>query len=109
MKTLDLGGVADLNVYNAVLGTTWNVELTGAKTQTVSIEGVSAGDTANVGAVYNGDRSGASYDAFVEQGNQFRDRIMNGFAETVDGGVKFTIFGDTNTVNIPILVEVIHP
>jgi len=33
--------------------------------------------------------------------------VTNGYAETVDGGVKFVIFGDPNTVSIPIVVEVV--
>ena len=37
---------------------------------------------------------------------QYLTCITNGYAETHDGGITFYIFGDANTVSIPIVVEV---
>lgn len=96
-------------VYEVTIGTSWTEnEDTGVKTQTVSISGVTASNTAKV------DHSSASVDGtsdgyakFVEEENQYLEFITNGYAETVAGGIKFTIFGDPNTVAIPIVVEVV--
>lgn len=96
-------------IYTATIGTNWTEnEDTGVNTQTVSIAGITAEHTAKV------DHSSASVDGtsdgyakFVEEENQYLTYITNGFAETVEGGIKFTIFGDTPTVNIPIVVEVV--
>lgn len=96
-------------VYEVTIGTSWaENEDTGVKTQTVSVSGVTASNTAKV------DHSSASVDGtsdgyakFVEEENQYLTYITNGYAETVAGGIKFTIFGDPNTVTIPIVVEVV--
>ena len=96
------------SVVNATIGTSWTENTsTGVKTQTVSISGVTAADNAKVDVRYTGDGTSAGYATFVEQQNQFLERVTNGFAETVAGGIKFTIFGDATTVSIPIFVEVI--
>ena len=96
-------------VYEATIGTNWaENEDTGVKTQTVSISGVTASNTAKVdhsSASINGTSDG--YATFVEEENQYLTYITNGFAETVAGGIKFTIFGDAPTVSIPIVVEVV--
>jgi len=92
----------------ATIGTSWTEDsTTGVKTQTVSISGVTASDNAKVDVRYTGNGTSDSYTTFVEQQTQFLNCITNGFAETVAGGIKFTIFGDANTVSIPIFVEVI--
>lgn len=97
-----------INLITATIGTNWVEDSnTGIKTQTVSISGITADVNAKVDNYYNGNGSSDSYSVFVEQQNQFLDCITNGFAETVAGGIKFTIFGDANTVNIPIIVEVV--
>lgn len=95
-------------VYTATIGTSWvENEDTGVKTQSIAISGVTAAMTAKVDHAYVGDGSSDSYATFVEEENQFLTFITNGYAETVAGGIKFTIFGDPNTVNIPIVVEVV--
>ena len=95
-------------VYNAVIGTSWTENSdTGAKIQTVSIDGVLASHTGKLDVVYNGNDTSDSYATFVEAQNQFLEYITNGYAETVNGGVKFTIFGDANTVEIPFILEVV--
>ena len=97
-----------VKVENKTLGTSWTEnEDTGVKSQTVSISGMTADDTANVDVYYNGDGSADSYATFVEQQNQFLEFVTNGYAETVEGGITFYIFGDAPTVSIPIIVEVI--
>lgn len=102
-----LSSFSSVSTKEATIGTTWTENTTtGVKTQTVSITGVTAANTAKVDACYTGNGTSDSYSTFVEQQNQFLEYITNGFAETVDGGIKFTIFGDPNTVNIPIVVEV---
>ena len=93
--------------YTATIGTTWvEDENTGVKTQSVAIAGVTAQSTAMVDHVYTGSGTSDDYAAFVEAENQYLNCITNGYAETYDGGIKFTIFGDANTVSIPIVAEV---
>lgn len=93
--------------YTATIGTVWTEdENTGVKTQTVAISGVTADQTAQVDHAYTGSGSSDDYAAFVEAENQYLTYITNGYAETVAGGIRFTIFGDANTVSIPIVVEV---
>ena len=99
--------ISSVKTYTATIGTTWvKDENTGVKTQTVAIAGVKATNTATVDHVYTGAGTSDDYAAFVEAENQYLNRITNGFAETVAGGIKFTIFGDANTVAIPIVAEV---
>lgn len=93
--------------YTATIGTTWTEDSnTGVKTQTVAIPGVTAQNTATTDHAYTGSGTSDDYAAFVEAENQFLTYITNGIAETVAGGIKFVIFGDANTVPIPIVVEV---
>lgn len=93
--------------YTATIGTTWTEDSnTGVKTQSVAIPGVLASHTATVDHAYTGSGTSDDYAAFVEAENQYLTYITNGYAETYDGGIKFTIFGDANTVSIPIVVEV---
>lgn len=99
--------ISSVKTYTATIGTTWvEDENTGVKTQTVAIAGVKASHTAKVDHVYTGSETSDDYAAFVEAENQYLTCITNGYAETVAGGIKFTIFGDANTVSIPIVVEV---
>ena len=93
--------------YTATIGTTWTEDSnTGVKTQSVAIPGVLASHTATVDHAYTGSGTSDDYAAFVEAENQYLTYITNGYAETYDGGIKFTIFGDANTVAIPIVAEV---
>ena len=93
--------------YTATIGTTWVEDSnTGVKTQSVAIPGVLASHTATVDHAYTGSGTSDDYAAFVEAENQYLTCITNGYAETYDGGIKFVIFGDANTVEIPIVVEV---
>ena len=99
--------ISSVKTYTATIGTTWvEDENTGVKTQTVAISGVKASQTAKVDHAYTGSGTSDDYAAFVEAENQYLTYITNGYAETVAGGIKFTIFGDANTVSIPIVVEV---
>lgn len=99
--------ISSVKTYTATIGTTWvKDENTGVKTQTVAIAGVKATNTATVDHVYTGAGTSDDYAAFVEAENQYLTYITNGYAETYDGGIKFTIFGDANTVAIPIVAEV---
>lgn len=91
------------------ISTAWTEnEETGVKTLTVSYSDLTgdANEVANVDVYYNGDGTAESYETFVEQQNQFLEYVTNGYAETVSGGIKFTIFGDAPTVSIPIIIEV---
>lgn len=99
--------ISAVKTYTATIGTTWTEnEDTGVKYQSVAISGVLASHTAQVDHAYTGDGTSDGYAAFVEAENQYLTYITNGYAETYNGGVKFYIFGDANTVNIPIVVEV---
>lgn len=104
---------ASSKTYTATIGTTWEDELdlmgrpTGAKTQTVLIDGINGDYTAFVD--HNPPIQIGRYNSFVEEENQFLTCITNGFAYTITnangtGGIQFTIFGDANTVSIPIIV-----
>ena len=96
------------SVHTGTIGTNWTEDSdTGVKYQTVSISGITASDTAKVDNAYTGDGSSDGYATFVEQQNQYLNCITNGYAETVSGGIKFYIFGEPNTVSIPIVVEVV--
>lgn len=99
--------ISSVKTYTATIGTTWTEnEDTGVKTQTVAIPGVLASHTAKVDHAYTGTTTSPDYEGFVEAENQYLNCITNGYAETYNGGIKFTIFGDANTVSIPIVVEV---
>ena len=99
--------ISSVKTYTATIGTTWTEDSnTGVKTQSVAIAGVTAQNTAIVDHTYTGAGTSDDYAAFVEAENQYLNRITNGYAETYDGGIKFTIFGDANTVSIPIVAEV---
>lgn len=99
--------ISSVKTYTATIGTTWTEDSnTGVKTQSVAIAGVKAANTATVDHVYTGAGTSDDYAAFVEAENQYLNCITNGYAETYDGGIKFTIFGDANTVAIPIVAEV---
>lgn len=99
--------ISSVKTYTATIGTTWTEnEDTGVKTQTVAIPGVLASHTAKVDHAYTGTTTSPDYEGFVEAENQYLNCITNGYAETYNGGIKFTIFGDANTVAIPIVAEV---
>ena len=98
---------ASSKTYTATIGTTWTEDSnTGVKTQNVAIPGVMASHTAKVDHAYTVSGTSDDYAAFVEAENQYLTYITNGYAETYDGGIKFTIFGNSPTVTIPIVVEV---
>lgn len=99
--------ISSVKTYTATIGTAWvENSNTGVKTQSVAITGVLASHTATVDHAYTGSGTSDDYAAFVEAENQYLTCITNGYAETYDGGIKFTIFGDANTVAIPIVAEV---
>ena len=99
--------ISSVKTFTATIGTTWTEnEDTGVKSQNVAIAGVLAKHTAKVDHAYTGDGTSDGYAAFVEAENQYLTYITNGYAETYDGGITFYIFGDANTVVIPIVVEV---
>lgn len=103
LPTINVG-----EVYTAAIGTTWALdENTGVRSQSVSIPGVLARHTAKIDHAYNGNGTVSGYANFVEAENQYLNYITNGYAETYDGGITFYIFGEANTVGIPIVVEVV--
>lgn len=107
VPTGQLPEISAVKVYTATIGTTWAEDQeTGVKSQAVSIPGVLAKHTAKVDHVYTGDGTPDGYKAFVDAENQYLTCITNGYAETYDGGIRFHIFGDANTVAIPIVAEV---
>lgn len=93
--------------FYATISTGWTDDTTtGVRSQSIAIDGVLASHTAKVDHVYNGDGSAESYTTFVEEETEFLAYITNGFAKTYDGGITFYIFGEVNTVDIPVIVEV---
>lgn len=92
-------------IYYGTIGTSWaDDENAGTKTQTINIEGISTEHTGVLDIIY---KDGENYASFVEAQNQFLSYITNGYAETFNGGIIFTIFGDANTVEIPFILEVV--
>ena len=107
VPTEQLPEISSVKTFTATIGTTWTEnEDTGVKSQNVSIPGVLAKHTAKVDHAYTGSGTSDDYAAFVEAENQYLTYITNGYAETYDGGITFYIFGDANTVSIPIVAEV---
>ena len=93
--------------YTATIGTEWTDDVTtGVKFQTVPIADMTANMNAKFDTVNTHTRTREGYALYVEEQNQFLEFITNGDAETVNGGIKFYIFGEPNTVDIPIVVEV---
>lgn len=109
VPSAQLPAISAVSVYAATIGTIWTENTTtGVKTQTVPIIGVTAAQTATVDhSSASADGTADGYADFVEEENQYLTYITNGFAETVAGGIRFTIFGAANTVSIPITVEVV--
>lgn len=99
-----LPDISSVKIYTATIGTTWTENDDGTKTQTVTVTGVKATDTA---IVDHSQDNITDYAAFVAAENEYLTCITNGFAVTVANGITFTIFGDANTVAIPIVVEVV--
>ena len=107
VPTGQLPEISSVKTFVATLTTTWTEnEVTGVKSQNVSIPGVLAKHTAKVDHAYTGSGTSDDYTAFVEAENQYLTCITNGYAETYNGGITFYIFGDAPTVSIPIVVEV---
>ena len=107
VPTGQLPEISSVKTFTATIGTTWTEnEDTGVKSQNVSIPGVLAKHTAKVDHAYTGGGTSDGYAAFVEAENQYLTYITNGYAETYDGGITFYIFGEANTVSIPIVAEV---
>ena len=110
-KTSELtndSGFTSTKFYDKTLSTNWTEdEETGVKIQRVSVEGFTSANSAKIYPRYTGDGTNESYATFVEQQNQFFEFITNGYGETFDGYFEIYIFGDPNTVSIPITVEVI--
>lgn len=105
VKELIGGGGA---LYTATIGTTWSESpTTGIKYQEVAISGIKSTDDAQIDHVFTGSDTSDDYKTFVEAENQYLTYITNGYAETIDGAVKFVIFGDAPTVEIPIAVKVV--
>lgn len=102
-----LEDISTTKVFTGTIGTNWTEDsITGVKTQTVSISGITATNTAIVDHA-GMDSTSTDYDSFVQAENQYLTCITNGYAETVANGIKFYIFGDANTVAIPIVVEAV--
>ena len=94
--------------FYGTIGTTWTEDAdTGVKIQEVSIPGVlETMDLGNLDVIMTHERTSEGYTAFVEENNQFLNLITNGDAETygtneTNGGVRFYIYGDAPTVEIP--------
>lgn len=94
--------------FYGTIGTDWTKdESSGVYIQVVPIEGVLAEHKhAIVDVVMTYERTSEGYAKFVEETNQFLRYVTNGDAETVDGGIRFYIYGEAPTISIPIIVEV---
>lgn len=100
--------------FTGTIGTSWTEDATtGAKYQTVMLSDANGNtlsgaddEVAIVDCTFEGSETSADYAAYAEQQRQFLAYITNGFARTVAGGIRFVIFGDANTVEIPFTAEV---
>lgn len=96
--------------YLATIGTTWEEDSeTGVKYQVVAVSALTGADDEKAFVDHTDssiDGTSDGYALFVEEENQYLEFITNGRAETVEGGIRFEIFGDANTIDIPIVVEV---
>lgn len=102
-----LEDISTTKVFTGTITTNWTEDsTTGVKTQTVGISGITATNTAIVDHA-GMDGTSTDYDSFVQAENQYLTCITNGYAETVANGIKFYIFGNANTVAIPIVVEAV--
>ena len=99
-----------MRVHEAVISASnWvDYPMIGTREQIVSIPSIMSTNTARV------DHSNSSVDGtyegyvkYVDEENEYLGYITNGYAETVDGGIKFVVFSNSNTIDIPIVVEVI--
>lgn len=104
----DGGSGSSVTVLTSVIGTAWTEnEEAGIKSQTISLPGVTVDSCAKVSAYCENGFDEESAELYAEQQNQFNDLICNGFAQTGADTLTFYIFGDANTVEIPIIVEVV--
>lgn len=96
--------------YIATIGTTWEEDSeTGVKYQVVAIDALTGADDEKAFVDHTDtsiDGTSDGYALFVAEENEFLTYITNGRAETVEGGIRFEIFGDANTIEIPIEVRV---
>lgn len=100
------GGGSSIKKFTATIGTSWTEDTTtGVKSQTIPVTGITSDlwaklehDTTTIDGTTDG------YTAYVEEDRQFLDLITNGYSETYDGGITFHIFGDANTVEIPVFI-----
>lgn len=96
--------------YLATIGIAWEEDSeTGVKYQVVSVPELTGADDEKAFVDHTDssiDGTSDGYALFVEEENQYLEFITNGRAETVAGGIRFEIFGDANTIAIPIEVRV---
>ena len=96
--------------YTATIGTTWEEDSeTGVKYQVVAVSALTGADDEKAFVDHTDssiDGTSDGYALFVEEENQYLEFITNGRAKTVAGGIRFEIFGDANTIEIPIEVRV---
>lgn len=87
--------------YTGVIVTTgWRKDTaTGISVQVIDVPGLHENQTIIVAPDYQGDDN-----SFVNQKNQFLTYITNGHAESVDNGVKISIYGEAPTIKINVLV-----
>lgn len=99
-----------MKVYEAVISAsnwTYYAEL-GIKEQIVPVANIISSNTARVDHANSSiDGTLNGYTRYVDEENEYLKYITNGYAETVNGGIKFVIFDEQNTIDIPIVIEVI--
>lgn len=94
--------------FYGTIGTEWIDDAdTGVKIQEVPIPGIlETMELGQMDVIMTHERTSVGYSAFVEENNQYLTLITNGDAETygtneTNGGVRFYIYGDIPTVEIP--------
>ena len=76
-QVIGLEDISSVKVYTGTIGTTWTEQNDGTKTQTVTIAGLTAANTA---IVDHSQDNITDYTAFVTAENQYLTNITNGFA-----------------------------
>lgn len=98
-------GTVQSKTFYANIGTSWIDDTdNNVKYQDIPIDGILESHTIIVDHAYIGSEI---YSVFKREDDEYIYYITNGFAKPYDGGIRFIIFGDVNTMVIPIIVKVV--
>lgn len=104
---LSSGGTYYAIIQPGISNSSWIEDTTtGIKTQYVKIDRIREKNNVLINhSSENIDTGG--YQLFISEEDEYVSYITNGYAKPCDGGINFYIFGEANTIPIPIVVKVI--